>query len=112
MDKAQSVSAWMASAMLAALCAFNPATAQDKLQEKGAGFNDAVITELVTSALSKDPVLRKMQIAVETQDGVVRLSGFVDSMAQVDRAGDLARRIEGVSYVRNSIRVTDRPSRA
>ncbi|HEU4441105.1 MAG TPA: BON domain-containing protein, partial [Burkholderiales bacterium] len=85
---------------------------QDKLQEKGAGFSDAVITELVTSALDKDPELRAMQIDVQTQDGVVRLSGFVDSMAQADRAGELARRIDGVSGVRNSIRVTDRPSRA
>jgi osmotically-inducible protein OsmY len=106
------VNAWILSAMLAALCAFTSVSAQDKREEKGAGFNDAVITELVTSALEKDPLLRKMQIAVATQDGVVRLSGFVDSMAQVDRAGELARRIEGVSHVRNSIRVTDRPSRA
>ncbi len=112
MDKAQSVSARIAGAMLVALFAFTNAAAQDKLQEKGAGFNDAVITELVTSALHNDPVLREMRIAVETHDGVVRLSGFVDSMAQVDRAVDLARGIEGVSHVRNSIRVTDRPSRA
>ena len=88
------------------------AAAQDKLQEKGAGFSDAVITELVTSALDNDPELRTMQIDVQTQDGVVRLSGFVDSIAQLDRAGELARRIDGVSGVRNSIRVTDRPSRA
>jgi osmotically-inducible protein OsmY len=113
MDRAQSVlKAWIASVLLAALFSFTSASAQDKLQEKGAGFSDAVITELVTSALDRDPVLRRMQIAVETLDGVVRLSGFVDSMAQVDRAGDLARRIDGVSGVRNSIRVTDRPSRA
>jgi osmotically-inducible protein OsmY len=106
------VNAWIASAMLAALCAFTNASAQEKLQEKGGGFNDAVITELVTSALDQDPVLRQMNIAVQTQGGVVRLSGFVDSMAQVDRAGALARRIEGVSSVRNTIRVTNRPSRA
>ena len=98
-------------AMLA-LCAVTTVSAQDKMQEKGAGFNDAVITELVTSAFHNDPLLRKTDIAVQTNDGVVRLSGFVDSMAQVDRAGDLARRIEGVSGVRNTIRVTDRPSRA
>ena len=100
------------SAILAALFAFTNASAQDKLQDKGGGFDDAVITELVTSALDKDPVLRKMNISVETQEGVVRLSGFVDSMAQVDRAGALARQIEGVSSVRNTIRVTNRPSRA
>jgi len=103
---------WLLGALLAALFAFTHVSAQDKVQEKGAGFNDAVITELVTSALGNDPELRKMQIGVETQDRVVRLSGFVDSMAQVDRAGELARRVEGVSGVRNTIRVTDRPSRA
>ena len=110
------VNAWIVSGMLAALCAFTTASthvsAQDKIQEKGAGFHDAVITELVMSALHNDPLLRTMQIAVQTHDGVVRLSGFVDSPAQVDRAGDLARGIDGVSGVRNSIRVTDRPSRA
>ena len=106
------MNAWIAGALLAGLCAFTNAAAQDKLQEKGANFSDAVITELVTSALDNDPELRAMQIDVQTRDGVVRLSGFVDSIAQVDRAGELARRIDGVSGVRNSIRVTDRPSRA
>ena len=106
------MNAWIVSAILAALCACTSVSAQDKVQEKGAGFNDAVITDLVTSALDKDPVLSKMNIAVQTQHGVVRLSGFVDSMVQVDRAGDLARRVEGVSGVRNTIRVTNRPSRA
>ena len=103
---------WIVSAILAVFFACTTVSAQDKVQEKGADFSDAVITQLVTSALDKDPVLRKMDIAVQTQDGVVRLSGFVDSMAQVDRAGDLARRVEGVSGVRNTIRVTNRPSRA
>jgi osmotically-inducible protein OsmY len=106
------VNAWIVSAMLAALCAVTTVSAQEKMQEKGAGFNDSVITELVTSALDKDPVLRQMDIGVQTQDGVVSLSGFVDSMVQVDRAGDLARRVEGVSGVRNTLRVTNRPSRA
>jgi len=81
-------------------------------QQKGAGFNDAVITGRVTSALDNDPVLRDMHISVETRDRVVHLRGFVDSMAQVDRAAALARRVEGVSAVRNAIRVTNRPSRA
>lgn len=106
------MNAWLVGAILAALCAVTTVSAQDKMQEKGAGFNDAVITELVTSAFHNDPLLRKMNIDVATQDGVVRLSGFVDSMAQVDRAGDLARRVEGVSRVTNTIRVTNRPSRA
>ena len=103
---------WIVAALLAALLGFTNANAQEKHQDKGVGFNDAVITELVASALDQDPMLRRMNIAVQTHDGVVRLSGFVDSMAQVDRAGALARGVEGVSRVRNTIRVTNRPSRA
>jgi osmotically-inducible protein OsmY len=100
--------AWILVSMLAALGACAGASAQDK----GARFDDAVITQRVSSALDADPVLRQMHIAVETRDGVVRLTGFVDSTAQIDRAAALARRIEGVSAVRNAIRVINRPSRA
>lgn len=95
-------------AMLAALGVSAAASAQDK----GRGFDDAVITQRVGSALDSDPLLKDMHIAVETRDRVVHLSGFVDSMAQIDRAAALARRIEGVSAVRNAIRVINRPSRA
>ena len=94
--------------MLAALGAFAAANAQDK----GEGFDDAVITQRVSSALDADPMLKDMHIAVETRDRVVHLRGVVDSMAQIDRAAALARRIEGVSAVRNTIRVSNRPSRA
>lgn len=94
--------------LLAALGAFAMAGAQDK----GAGFDDALITERVTRALHNDAMLGKTEISIETRDGVVHLTGFVRSMAQVDRAGALARGIKGVSAVRNTLRVADRPSRA
>lgn len=100
--------AWIPVAML--LIALGASTAS--AQEKGIGFNDAVITERVKTALNNDPLLRKTDIAIETRSRVVHLSGFVDSVVQVDRAGALARAVEGVSRVRNTIRVTDRPSRA
>jgi hyperosmotically inducible periplasmic protein len=100
---------WILGALLAASGA---APAQEKAQDKGAGFQDAVITELVTSALINDPILRKVHISVETLDRVVHLRGLVDSMAQVNRAETVARGIDGVNAVRNAIRVTNRPSRA
>jgi len=109
MTRRRILSAWILMAtLLVALGASGTAGAQ----EKGAAFNDAVITELVTTAIQNDPMLRRMDISIDTQDGVVHLRGFVDSMAQVDRAGALARRIQGVTAVRNTIRVTNRPSRA
>lgn len=95
--------------MLAALAA--PASGQEKMQDKGPGFDDALITQRVTSAFSSDPMLGRADIAVETRDGVVHLRGMVDSIAHVDRAGALAYGIAGVSAVRNAIRVIDRPSR-
>ena len=108
MSKRRLVHAWVLVAMLAALGACGAASAQ----EKDPGFDDALITQRVGSALEADPVLKNMHIAVETRDGVVHLTGFVDSMAQVDRAAARARRIEGVSAVRKAIRGNNPPSRA
>lgn len=102
---------WMragAALLLALACACTEAPAQDK----GAGFEDARISERVTHLLDTDPMLKDMRIWVETRDRVVHLSGLVHSMAQVQRAEALARRIEGVAEVRNAVRVANRPSRA
>jgi osmotically-inducible protein OsmY len=44
-----------------------------------------------------------MQINVETFKGVVQLSGFVDSAASVNKAGDVARSVEGVIGVKNNL---------
>jgi hyperosmotically inducible protein len=115
MDKASWM--WMRAsvALVTAAAMFGvsgAATAQEKAQQKGAGFSDALISERVARAFSNDPVLKKMNISVETRDRVVHLTGFADSIAQIDRAQALAQGIEGVNTVRNAIRVTNRPSRA
>lgn len=101
-----------ASLLIALFGACAIVAAQDKREDKGASFEDAVITERVSSALGRDPVLMQMHITVQTRQGVVHLTGFVDSMSQLERAASLARRVEGVSAVRNAIRVAIRPSRA
>jgi hyperosmotically inducible protein len=73
---------------------------------------DASITTRVEGAIQRDPFLRSMHIKVETQDGVVNLTGFVRSLDDIAKAGELARAVSGVSAVRNSLRVANRPSRA
>jgi hyperosmotically inducible protein len=73
---------------------------------------DASITSRVVGALARDPFLGGMHITVETQSGVVNLSGFVRSVADIKKAGDLARGVSGVSAVRNGLRVENHPSRA
>ena len=71
-----------------------------------------VITELVSSALDKDRALRGKDIFILTVGRVVYLRGYADTLKQVERAGMLARRVEGVGAVSNAIRVSDRPNRA
>ncbi len=73
---------------------------------------DAAITTRVEGAFARDPFLRSMHIKVETQRGVVNLTGFVRSVEDIAKAGGLARAVSGVSAVRNGLRVQNRPSRA
>ena len=98
-------------AVLFVVSSFITFTGSAKAQTKPAS-PDASITKRVESALHSDRGLRTMQIHVETQDGVVNLSGFVRSLDDIDKAGEIARGVSGVSAVRNGLRVANRPSRA
>jgi len=42
----------------------------------------------------QDPNLKMFQIHVETFQNQVQLSGFVDSQAEADRAGKIARNVQ------------------
>jgi osmotically-inducible protein OsmY len=99
---------WMAILVLAA-AAFGAGALH--AQEKGGGW-DASITRQVEQGLARDAVLRGMAIYVETLDGVVNLRGFVRTFEDIARAGAVAKRVSGVSAIRNGLRVAARPSRA
>lgn len=43
-------------------------------------------------------------VKVETTDGVVQLSGIVDSQAQSDRAESIAKAVDGVKSVKNDLK--------
>ncbi|MFN3880929.1 MAG: BON domain-containing protein [Nitrincola lacisaponensis] len=79
--------------------------APDKQQTVGAYIDDATITTRVKAAIFDDPGLRFHEINVETFDGVVQLSGFVSSQAEINHAVQMTRRIEGVKSVRNDMRL-------
>ena len=107
--------AYLCIAVLLALTAYSIAErahAQNKGQEKGAVFTDAVISKRVKAAIGNDAALRTMDISIEVQDSVVHLRGFVNSLADVAKAESLARAVQGVTGVKNAIRVANRPSRA
>ena len=104
------LAAWIAAVLLvAATFAAGPGQVQDATE---ATLADAAITQRVENALAKDPFLRSQEIYVETQDGVVNLTGFVRSLDGIARAEELARGVRGVSAVRNGLRVANRPSQA
>lgn len=71
----------------------------------GTKIDDTVITAKVKAALFKDPNVSGQQVSVETVDGVVQLSGFVDSATKKARAISIARNTDGVRSVQSKISV-------
>lgn len=73
----------------------------------GTDIDDTVVTAKVKSALLGDDDIKGLDIKVETRKGIVMLSGFVDSQAQIDRANTVARGVEGVTGTENKMTVRD-----
>ena len=72
-------------------------------ESTGGYVDNSVITTKVKTAILDDASLKVFQIHVVTYKDVVQLSGFVDSGAMVSRAGDVARKVEGVKSVKNDL---------
>lgn len=66
---------------------------------------DAVITTKIKADLFAEPELKALAIDVDTENGVVNLSGFVSSKAEADKAERLAKGVKGVTNVKNSLKV-------
>jgi osmotically-inducible protein OsmY len=81
-------------------CASTP-----RQQGTGEYVDDGVITTKVKAMLFDEPNLRSGQINVETFKGVVQLSGFVSTRADIDRAVEIARSVKGVESVKNDMRL-------
>ena len=71
----------------------------------GEYVDDSVITAKVKAAIYNDATLKVNEINVETFKGVVQLSGFVRSQADIDQAVKVAREVAGVKSVKNDMRL-------
>jgi osmotically-inducible protein OsmY len=71
----------------------------------GQYIDDTAITTKVKTGIFNEPSLKSGQITVETYKSVVQLSGFVDSAASMDKAVAIARSVQGVSSVKNDMRL-------
>jgi osmotically-inducible protein OsmY len=69
----------------------------------GRVVDDSVITGKVKAALVADPTTKAHQISVETFQGVVQLSGFVDTKEARSRAEQVAESVAGVKDVKNDL---------
>ena len=72
-------------------------------ESAGEYVDDATITSKVKADILGDPALKVLQVNVETMQGVVQLSGFVDSQRSETKAVDLARRVHGVKSVKDDL---------
>ena len=72
-------------------------------ESTGHYVDNTVITSKVKTALASDDFLKSFQISVTSYKDTVQLSGFVNSQAAKDKAGDLAKGVEGVKTVKNNL---------
>jgi hyperosmotically inducible periplasmic protein len=88
------------------------ASVSDKLHVKDSksqsmqGYaGDTATTSEIKAKLLADDIVPSRKVKVETTDGVVQLSGTVDSQAQSTRAESIAKAIDGVKSVKNDLKV-------
>ena len=89
-----------AVAITAVGCSSNPTS-----KTAGEYVDDAMITTKVKAAFAADPTVKATEVNVETYKGDVQLSGFVAEPRDAQRAVEIARGVQGVTSVKNDIRV-------
>lgn len=67
--------------------------------------SDTAVTTKVKAAFLAEKELSVLDISVETTDGITTLAGKVGSQAEADLAEKVARGVEGVKDVHNTITV-------
>lgn len=78
----------------------------------GTQIDDAVITAKIKAKLIEDPLTKARKIDVDTVNGVVTLTGVVDSQEEINRAISIASNTQGVKKVINNLRIGKRDIRS
>lgn len=69
----------------------------------GQFVDDATVTTRVKSRFARDDQVSAMNINVDTNNGVVQLSGYAGSEAEKSRAAEIAGQVPDVKSVQNNI---------
>ena len=73
----------------------------------GCGRSDATVQSDVQQQLAADPAMSSAHLTVTVKDGVAQIKGDTDTMAQQQRALDVARAVKGVTQVQSEMRLND-----
>jgi len=92
-------------AILMALLLVVAGCASSGNKEGGSFLDDAAITAKVKTAIFNEPGLKMIGISVRTEDHVVELSGSVKSRLERVKAGEVAKKVDGVKRVKNDLKV-------
>lgn len=83
----------------------NNLTVKQANETAGEHFDDSILTAKVKTALVESPDTKANQINVETNGGVVQLSGFVNNEKARAAATTVAMSVKGVKKVENKISI-------
>src|SRR5678809_980974 len=74
----------------------------------GQNIDDGTLTSSVKTQLASDKLVTLSRVGVETNNGVVYLTGEVETAAQKSHIGSVASQVKGVKQVVNNLQVIKR----
>ena len=74
----------------------------------GQNIDDGTLTTYVKTALAGERLNTLTRVGVETNNGIVVLTGEVETTAEKSRAGTVASQVKGVKQVINNLQVIKR----
>ena len=82
-----------------------PSKVDKALDKTNEVIDDAAITGKVKALYAKDKTVSALKINVDTDKGVVKLSGNAKSKEEAAKAVEIAKSVNGVTSVKNEIAV-------
>jgi hyperosmotically inducible periplasmic protein len=74
----------------------------------GQNIDDSTLTTSVKTSLAGERLNTLTRVGVETDNGIVYLTGEVETAAEKSRAGTVASQVKGVKQVVNNLQVIKR----
>src|ERR1051326_2022526 len=74
----------------------------------GQNIDDSALTPSVKTSLARERLNTLTRVGVETNNGIVYLTGEVETAAEKSRAGTVASQVKGVRQVVNNLQVIKR----